>query len=103
MNLRNLHLFVHNDSSQSSCTQRLSSLVFDLLAHCGFWDAQESCAAFHVVNVLSLLHSIAASSVFIRHHNLCGVKFVELGPGKMAWSTHLLYEYLLFHVRGVCI
>lgn len=96
INLRKLHLFVHNDSSQSSCTQRLSSLVSDLLAHCGSWDAQESCAAFHAVKIFLFLIAYQRAMCLFGTTTSAEFKFVEWVPGKMAWSTHLLYTYLRF-------
>jgi hypothetical protein len=103
INLSKMHLFVHNDSSQSSCTQRLSSLVSDLLGHCGSWDAQESCAASHVVKIsLSFIAYQRAMCLFSTITS-AEFKFVEWGRGKMAWSTHLLYTYPLFPCARRCI
>jgi len=51
--------FAHKSSLRYSFTRPPSSLAFDLLAHCGSWDAQELCAASPVARALlsSLLSS----------------------------------------------
>jgi chitin synthase len=65
---RKLQPFVPKSFSRSSFTRLPSSLSSDSSVACGSLDAQESCAASHVVKKLSFssTHSIPASIAFIQ-------------------------------------